>query len=340
MNHPFVRWLLDLEVIPPDAERLRLVWEHPWPAWVWVVLLLTGGFLAGWSYSRLLGPRRGRILLATVRFLLVALVLLLISGPILEMPRETIEQDWVLVLVDRSASMSIKDVDRPGGRDSRDEQLHALLTGHEQTWRGLAATRQVVWLGFHDGVFELAAPAAPPDDQSPWAPVELETPTGRRTRISAALDQALRRAAARALSGVILFSDGRTTDPPSRAVVRRLLSDQVGVYPVLLGSRTPLGDLAIRRVEAPRRAFVRDKVPVVVELDQLGSRVAAATGVVKLIDETSGEELDRVELPADADFSQLTLTAEPMLAGEVTWRVEVLAGPMRLSIQAGDSIWL
>ena len=323
MNHPFVRWLLDLEVIPPDAERLRLVWEHPWPAWVWVVLLLTGGFLAGWSYSRLLGSRRSRILLAAVRFLLVALVLLLISGPILEMPRETIEQDWVLVLVDRSASMSIKDVDRPGGRHSRDEQLRALLSGHEEAWRGLAEARHVVWLGFHDGVFDLAAPAAPPDEKSPSAPVELEAPTGRRTQISAALDQALQRAAARALSGVILFSDGRTTDPPSRAVVRRLLSDQVGVYPVLLGSRAPLGDLAVRRVEAPRRAFVRDKVPVVVELDQLGSRAAAAAGVVKLIDETSGEELDRVELPADGDFSQLTLTAEPLLAGEVTWRIEV-----------------
>ena len=46
MQSPFVRWLLDLDVIPAEAEGVRLVWEHPWPAWVWFLLLLVTGFLA------------------------------------------------------------------------------------------------------------------------------------------------------------------------------------------------------------------------------------------------------------------------------------------------------
>ncbi len=41
MNSPFVRWLLDLDVIPATAEDLRLAWEHPWPAWMWVLLVMT-----------------------------------------------------------------------------------------------------------------------------------------------------------------------------------------------------------------------------------------------------------------------------------------------------------
>ena len=35
MNHPIVRWLLDLDTIPGDGEGLRLGWAHPLPAWVW-----------------------------------------------------------------------------------------------------------------------------------------------------------------------------------------------------------------------------------------------------------------------------------------------------------------
>ena len=116
MNSPLTRWLLDLDVIPADAEGVRLAWEHGWPAWVWVVLLATAGFLAAWSYSRLLGDRRGRAVLGVARFALVVLALVIISGPMLELPRETIEQDWVLMLVDRSASMGIEDVGGAGDR--------------------------------------------------------------------------------------------------------------------------------------------------------------------------------------------------------------------------------
>ncbi|MHC4416301.1 MAG: hypothetical protein ACYS0G_13555 [Planctomycetota bacterium] len=323
MNSRFVRWLLDLEIIPPDAEGLRLVWEHPWPAWVWVVLVLTVGGLAGWGYTRLLGAKQGRVILAVVRFVLVVLMLVIVSGPMLQLARETIEQDWVLALVDRSASMTIADVEGPGRRLTRDEQLQSTLETQGRMWRELADARQVVWLGFHDGAFNLSEATPSPDpDQAGFIPVQLDEPGGRRTRLNAALEQALQRAAARALSGIVIFTDGRTTDPPTRAAIRRLRSDKVGVYTVPLGSPAPLGDLAIRRVDAPRRAFIRDKVPVVVDVDRLGS-AGGAPAVIKLIDEATGEELDRIELPPIGQDRPVTLTAEPALAGEVTWRVVV-----------------
>jgi hypothetical protein len=338
MRSPFLRWLFDLDVIPADAEGLRLVWERPWPAWAWAALVLVAGFLAAWAYSRLAGNRNGRVLLAATRFVLVILLLLVISGPMLELPRETVEEDWVLMLVDRSASMTIADVGEENGpaheRISRDEQLRRLLGGLGEMWHRLDEARHVVWLGFHDGAFELVGPDES-DDGAPRSapqalPVALDDADGRRTRLDMALEQALQRAAARALSGVVIFSDGRTTDPPSRASIRRLRSDKVGVFAVPLGSRRPLGDLAIRRVEAPRRAFVRDEVPVVVELDQLGSRAAGAGAVVSLVDDTSGadRELARVELGPDSeDLERVTLTALPQLAGEARWRVMVRTDP-------------
>ncbi len=336
MSSPLARWLLDLDVIPANAEGLRLVWEHPWPAWVWLVLIMTAGVLAAWSYSRLLGNARGRFILAGTRLVLVILVLVIVSGPMLELPRETVEQDWVLMLVDRSASMGINDVDDGRGGDalerrrSRDEQLRGLLAEHADMWSTLAESRHVVWLGFHDGAFDLAP--AEDGDAAPALPVALNDADGSRTRLNAALQQALQRAAARALSGVVVFSDGRTTEPPTRAAIRRLRSDKVGVFAVPLGSARPLGDLAIRRVESPRRAFVRDKVPVVVQLDQLGTAAAGAGATIKLIDASGpGDEgivLDEVELPADGDpLKRVTLTAEPQLAGEATWRVVVETDP-------------
>src|SRR5262245_16718786 len=128
MDSPLMRWLLDLDTIPAGASGLRLAWEHPLPAWAWAALVLTGAFLAAWSYSRLVGGRRGRVLLGAVRFALIMLVLVVLSGPMLELPRETVERDWVLMLLDRSASMRIADVQDPSGRRvTRDEQLRALL---------------------------------------------------------------------------------------------------------------------------------------------------------------------------------------------------------------------
>ena len=206
MNSDFLRWLLNVKAIPKGSESLRLAWEHPWPNWVWTLLFIGAGVLALWSYSNLVGRRTGRGILATARFLLLFLILILISGPMLELPRETVEQDWVLMLADRSASMSIRDAAEPGddsttaARISRDEQLRESLADQEPLLAALARRKNVVWMGFHAGAFNLAEnqsaatqPASVGDAlKVPGASVpELATPTGRRTNLEAALEQAL-----------------------------------------------------------------------------------------------------------------------------------------------------
>ncbi|MCI0630009.1 MAG: hypothetical protein L0Y44_05070, partial [Phycisphaerales bacterium] len=346
MNSDLMRWLLDVEAIPKGSENLRLVWEHPWPSWVWAILFVGAGMLAVWSYHRLVGRRIGRGILAAARFAIIFLALALISGPMLELPRETVEQDWVLMLADRSASMTIKDAaaDSASGRLSRDEQLRSALESQSNVLDSMARQRHVMWIGFHLGAFNLQSrqstvpgwansSASPPQAAGAGLP-DLTEATGRRTNIDGALEQAIQRAAARPVSGIVLFSDGRTDNPPSRALIRRLQADAIPVFVVPLGSDEPLGDLALGRVEAPRRAFVRDKVPVVVELDKFGSALRDQGGSVKLIDTATGEELDRLALeprsadgsPGDegaSDLTTLTLTAEPALAGEATWQVVI-----------------
>jgi hypothetical protein len=330
MNSDFLRWLLNIERIPADAETVRLVFERPFPAWVWAIAFMAAGLFSIWSYSRLTGWRPGRGVLAAVRCVTILLVCVLISGPMLEMPRESVEEDWVLILADRSASMQIADVAAPGaagnidGRITRDAQLRRTLDDHAAMFGSLDERKQLVWLGFHVGAFTL--PAVSDDEESETRhplPIALGEPDGRRTNIGTAIEQALQRAAARPLSGVVLLSDGRTNDPPSRALIRRLQQDAVPVFTVPLGSPEPLAELAIRRIDAPRRAYIGDMVPIVVQLDRLGERARELGATVRLIDEMTGEELaSEVVTPRD-DRDDLTLTASPDMAGETTWRVEI-----------------
>jgi uncharacterized membrane protein len=329
MSGGFLRWLLDLDEIPAGAGSLRLAWERPMPPWVWALLVAAAVLLALWSYRRLEGSRAGRIVLAGARAMVLVLVLVLIAGPMIELPRESVEQDWVMIAVDRSASMSIAD---GGARDggaavrTRDDQLHTIIEDNASMWGKLAGERELRWLGFHAGAFGLGAAdegqAPARGDGARTVVPDLGAPTGSRTDIGAAIEQALQRAVARPVSAIVVMSDGRSSEPP-RALLRRLHAEAIPVFVVPLGSPDPLGDLALRRVEAPRRAFIRDKVPVVVELDRFGSAVRDVGATVRLVDEVTGETLDEATIAPGDDREQITLTAEPQLAGEATWRVVV-----------------
>lgn len=315
MNSDLMRWLLDVDTIPRDAAGVELAWEHPLAGWIWLLVLIGATGLAAWSYSRLSGHRWVRGTLAVARLSLVMLLVIVLCGPMLLLPRESLEQDWVLVLADRSASMTVADVTDNTGRISREEQLRTLMRDNAELLEELGEEHHLVWLGFHGGTFDL------PEDPDQWS---AEPASGRRTNVAAALEQAMQRAAARPVSGILLLTDGRTSDPPGRTLVRRLQADAVPVYAVPLGSPDPLGDLAVRRVDAPRRAFVNDKVPVAVELDQLGGAAGGEPVTIRLIDELSGETLDEQMIdPATGDASMVMLTAEPNLAGSATWRVEI-----------------
>src|SRR5262249_33469903 len=139
------------------------------------------------------------------------------------------------------------------GRKTRDEQLKAALAASSPMWAELAKDRVVVWMGFDAGTYDLKAAESTKDkgataDRSAMR-VELGEASGRRTAIGRALEQALRRAAARPVAGVVLLSDGRSVDEVAKATMRRLEAEKVQVFTVPLGSREAVSDLAVRSVE-------------------------------------------------------------------------------------------
>lgn len=327
--------------VPGGAGSVEFGFARPLPLWVWALLVALAAALSWWSYHRLRIPGPARHVLALLRASTLVLLMIVLSGPQWVRHDERIEGDWLIVLLDRSASMTIPDV--PAGpastsRISRDEQLHRALRQHAQTLRKLGHNRTVLWLGFDAGAFDL--PAAPGAEAGPHPPVsgdggwspgpaDLPGPAGRRTALGQALDQALARTVGRPLSGVLIFSDGRSSDEPSRAAMRRLQSERVPVFTVPLGSPRPPADLAIERVEAPTQAFIADTVPVLVSLERvLPPGGVMPPGRVVLTEETSGQLLDVQPIPeADAawldDRAVVRLTTTPWTPGRHRWLVRV-----------------
>lgn len=270
---------------------------RPIPAWGWLLAVILAAALAWYSYWRQDGPRGGRIALGTVRALLLLALLLIFTGPQLVRPNERVEPDWIVVLVDRSASMAIPDAPGPGGsRVTRQAQLEAALRQASPDLARLASERRVLWLGFDAAAYDLPGAEEP---GSPL-PVRLSAPEGRRTSLGAAVEQALSRVAARPVSGVVVMSDGRSLDEPSRASVRRLQAEQIPVLVLPLGSPEPVTDLAIAGIDAPALAFANDTIPVTVDVDRLGAAgQAPPRGAVQLVDRQTGAVLDEQPLPED-----------------------------------------
>ncbi len=319
----FLRRMLNLQSIDLADPAVSFGFERPLPAWAWAGVIIAAGTLALWSYTRLAGNRWARWSLAAVRAALLLLLVALLCGPQLVKRTDLSENDWVLVLVDRSASLAVADAEVPGqsGRVTRERQLERAIESASPMWSALAKDRTVVWLGFDAGAYDLASPSTAATDAPPLP--ALGEPKGLRTSLGAALDQALARAAARPLAGVVVLSDGRSIDEPSRQALRRLESERVPVISVALGSETPVGDLAVRRVDAPRLAFVKDLTPVRVEIERTGGG-NVPTALVRLVDRGSGRVLDEKTVTFDGSTTARTvLTHRSDLGGPANWAVEV-----------------
>lgn len=309
-------WLLGLENLDLASDAARLGFERPPPTWAWPGIVAAAAVAALWSYRRLDGPGPARAALGSLRALLLVALAVLIAGPRLVERDESVERDWVLALVDRSASMAIADAPGAEGRRPREAQLREALASAWPALAEMMGQREVVWLGFDAGAYDLGVGAAE-------SPPTLDEPTGQRTDLNRALAQALQRAAARPLAGVVVLSDGRTVAEPDRAVVRRLAADRAPVIAVPLGSAEPVGDLAVRDAAGPGVAFVNDLAPVRVAIDRLGAAARSAGGTLRLIDSATGLTLDEARVEPGSDTDEVILTARPETAGAAEWVVRL-----------------
>lgn len=342
--------LLQLKNLSTGGEGVEWRFAHNAPAWLWAFGIAACALIAGWSYWKLLGAKAARVTLATLRTLTLVLVMVLIAGPELVRPNERTERDWVVVMADRSASMTVADVppldgEQAGGaRRTREDQLNATLQQNWPMLRTLATQRNVLFLGFDAGASELRviggdSPGDPP------AGLDLRSPVGQRTLLSQSIEQALRRVAARPVAGIVLLSDGRSADQPGRSLLRQLEARQVPIFAVPLGSTQGIADLSVRRVEAPTAAFVGDIVPVSVDVARSGAAEANGVGGgqvrVQLVDAVTGRVMDERSATFEAadaqSLARVTLNAKPESGGGANWIVRIVPETPDLSADNNQS---
>ncbi|MFT5422945.1 MAG: hypothetical protein ACI89L_000714 [Phycisphaerales bacterium] len=304
---------------------VRFGFERPIPLWGWAIVALAAGLAGWWSYRRLGGTKLGRAGLVLVRALVLVLIVGLLSGPRLERPNTRIENDRVVILLDRSGSMAVRDESR--GR-TRDEALREVAAALDTSLSAAREPKERIWLGFDATAYELGSYEGP----------SLGEADGRRTSLNAAVSGALRASAGRPLSAVVLVTDGRTTDPVSAESRARLLEEQVPVFAVAMGSPTPPTDLAITRIDAPTVAFTGDRVPVRARVSVSGGEDADAmidATRVELIDLQTGEVLASQPLESGEAVIAESGRGEPPGAGRRAVSVVLLAN----TTAAGDRRW-
>jgi len=315
-------WFLGLDRVDWSQGQVLLGWRYEMPAWAWSVITVVAVALAGWSYANLIGrgwPKMGLALIRTVLLVFLAVVL---AGPILVQKREKVEPDWLLVLIDRSASMRIKDayakLDGATEPVSRQEAVRDLITRHADLFgpEQLGRDRRLIWLGFDSQVYPIEPSFL--DDRHP-----LGASNGQTTLLRTAIEQGLKRASGRPISGIILFTDGRSPQSTGADLIRRLAQQAVSVFPIPIGAAFESVDLSLSRVEAPKQGFVNDLVPVTVWIDQYpNDAVISPTHLrVKLVDIQTGQVLDASSPGQNGLADPVRLVGRSEVAGRVSWRV-------------------
>ena len=322
-----VDWLLGLERVSWSGDGVLLGWWFELPAWAWVLIIGGCLVLAGWSYVRLTTSRASRVSLGLIRSALLVFLTVVLAGPMLVLKRERVEPDVLMVLVDRSGSMGIKDASVPGaeGDDpvSRTDAVRLAFERHGDLFGPdvLGRDRRIMWLGFDSRAYPIEA--------GHEGVSSLDNDSGRATAIRTAIDQAIEYASGWPISGVVLFSDGRSDQTTGPGLIRRLNQQAVGVFPVPLGADVQTVDLSLARVDAPDKAFVDDSVPVTVWVDRYPSdaEVDAQRVKVKLIDPQTGQTLDERSPGAEGLDRPFRLVGRSSVAGPTAWRVELVYEP-------------
>ncbi|MEM9374378.1 MAG: hypothetical protein AAGA55_12120, partial [Planctomycetota bacterium] len=159
----------------------------------------------------------------------------------------------------------------------------------------------------------------------PGPPDETLGEGEQATRIGAALAAALDDARGAPIGGMVVISDGRSTDQIPPDVLRRLESDRIPVFPIPVGSPDPVRSISIDRIESPGIAFRNDRVPIRARIEWSGPRKETITA--QLVDRTTGRVLDETDIASDSNSqgAWVVLDVQPEEPGTMDLEVR-LAG--------------
>lgn len=227
----------------------------------WIVLALVAALLtllfsvAPWRDPQ--SPRRRTILLF-LRFTSITLLALAMLRPVYRSTQSRPQSSTLVVLFDRSRSMSVED---SAGGQSRWAQLVRSLQSAKEQWKQLAGPFDVQAFGFAESLD--AKPVEPTFEQLP------KVPQGQQTDLAGALSEAVRRQAGKRMAGVIVLSDGvqRVVQPrvDIQQVARELHRAGVPLYTIPFGKardQSQARDVAIEKLPDHLVVFAKNELEI------------------------------------------------------------------------------
>jgi uncharacterized membrane protein len=284
-----------------DVQSLAL---HPFGGWlVFVLLALLSVGLAGWAYWATPAPltRGRRILLWVCRGVALVGVLVLLARPVAVVAESLRGKPEVMLLVDRSGSMTL-----PDGDVSRSDRARAVA---DELAQELGGRFNVTYRPFDDHL----RPAASGD-------TELVADSLRATAPGDAVARLVREPRDGPLAGVVLITDGATTrgrDLPS--AVGQL---DVPLHAVVVGDSTAGADLQLVGLDVPPAAFVGEPVEVAVRARSTSEGPRTTTLVLQDGEREIARE--EVTLGGDGAVSDVRFTFTPDEPGQRFYRARFL----------------
>ena len=315
---------------------LHINWKLP--LWMTLVLVLGLGTMVAWLYSSERGRRwRGvRWLLAAIRFSLLMLVLWMLGG--WSWLRFKSDQPELLVVVDRSASMSTRDVgsETDDVKQTRAERVIELF--ESQSSRQLARLEKQYQLQWFTVAESLEQVNVQLDSEGELlAGVSFD---GTQSRIGEGLVRLLQRQAGKGTAAVIILSDGINTSGTALSeaakVARRAA---IPVMTVAVGRQTELPDLRLADLLIDHEVYLGDQVTAEVAL--IASDVPTAETRITIRDKATDQILDETLLVVSSQQRQMTarLSFVPQRAGQLDLRIQAspIEGEQELDNNALDA---
>jgi uncharacterized membrane protein len=283
----------------------NLIWGAP--EWLPAVILLGGAALIVIFYSLRHIPRNQpiRIITTTLKTVAVALLLLCLLEPLYSGLRPRPGANLFLVLADNSQSMLVSDHRQ---QQNRAEQLAPLLSPDAGWQVRLNQDFDVRYYQF-DSRLEAVENLLGMDHQ------------GLHSNMHQALRAAATRFGGRPLAGIILLTDGNTTDSLSPG---QSLEDLPPVYPIVVGNDVAPADIRLALKAVQQTNF--ELAPITVTAEIAGDRYQGRQVSVELVNEQDEViETQILTLKGDGESQEVRFQWNPEESGICFYRLQVAA---------------
>ena len=272
--------------------------------------------LLGYSRTHRELPKPTKVLLILLRIFVLLIILLCLTRPSLTRIEIIKEPGWVLLLLDNSRSMLIKDLE---GGATRAEVVMAGLSQNQERLKQVKEQYPKHFVQMLVG-----------RETTPWTEGEPDW-SDKSTAIGTALESAHQIARGKKMAGVLLFSDGANNfgpEPVQTALALRELAAPLYVFGVGKQEGIEMRDAKTVDVLAPKRVFSGNKFPIDAELHFLGMVGETADVVFKF----DGQEIHRaqVAVKSSQDVARVRHMHSAVLPG--THRISVEVPPMNNEI--------